>query len=173
MISKEKSKSTLLYSRCCWRLALVTVSVSVQVSVEEDYYYSFFRQDRRQNRSSEEEWECANIGQTIRHFSHRQIRWFCKFPRVERKIPRFQVLPRVNDPVFVCLLQRKTTDIASRLRKEPEICLSPQRKSFNTGCSVQNAKLESSGGAEISNGNTNINLGKQTLPKFVFIYLTR
>lgn len=40
------------------------------------------------------------------------------------------------------MFQRKPTDPASRLRKEQDICLSPQRKSFNTGCYVPNTKNE-------------------------------
>lgn len=47
----------------------------------------------------------------------------------------------------------KVTDPASRLRKEQDICLSPQRKSFNTGCSVQNASKEMDGNNGPSNGN--------------------
>lgn len=47
----------------------------------------------------------------------------------------------------------KVTDPASRLRKEQDICLSPQRKSFNTGCSVQNASKEIDGNNSPLNGN--------------------
>lgn len=57
--------------------------------------------------------------------------------------------------------------MASRLRKEPEICLSPQRKSFNTGCSVQAAKVGTISGSEISNGTADVNHSKQTLQRLI------
>lgn len=57
------------------------------------------------------------------------------------------------------LHQRKSVDPKERIRKEQDICLSPQRKSFNTGCYVANSKIENAANNN-SNNNSNPNNNK-------------
>ncbi len=52
-----------------------------------------------------------------------------------------------------------------RLRKEQDICLSPQRKSFNTGCYVQNVKNDT---AVVNNGSN-----KQASERYCIIQIHR